>query len=444
MLLDVLSLELSAVLGMALLQAVGLAPTEKTALAVLAFAPPSFVIPFMLGGLYRRSRLRAVPSGITVLSGVARALPMAGMLLLVSLVLSRLSTGLRGVEVVAAVALPALAVVPIQRLSWHRVAIGRPSRVIILGSGEVADAVKSRLERNGGVDILGTVDDEPRPGFPTIGKIEELETLCREKGVDVVIVALPQAPWLVVSQTLFQLIGGVDILVVPSFFELITWRSGVIDVGGIPLVPLREAQRSSLQTLKRAFDLVAASLLLVLSSPLALAAAISIRCTSPGPVFFRQVRSGRGGKAFTIFKFRTMYAGAEEQRADLVTLSDADGPRFKMTRDPRVTRVGAVLRRFSIDELPQLLNVLSGQMSLVGPRPFPLDEAEALHMGSAAARFDVLPGMTGLWQVSGRSDLSWDDLCRLDAIYVRSWSLWWDVRILLQTPWAVIRRQGAY
>ncbi len=159
-------------------------------------------------------------------------------------------------------------------------------------------------------------------------------------------------------------------------------------------------------------------------------------------MFFRQLRSGRGGRPFAIYKFRTMVDGADKHREALWTASDSVGL-FKMREDPRVTRFGSWLRKTSLDELPQLFNVLIGHMSLVGPRPFTLSESSEIN-GWAARRFEVRPGMTGLWQVSGRSELSWQDLRRLDYIYVASWSFWWDLKILWQTPTIVGRRQGAY
>jgi exopolysaccharide biosynthesis polyprenyl glycosylphosphotransferase len=301
------------------------------------------------------------------------------------------------------------------------------------------------MRRTGGIDVLGMVDESTPPGFETIGCVSDVPRLCDELGVDRIIVALPRAPWSLVSETLQPLIGTVDIAVVPSLYELMTWRSGIADVSGIPLVPLVAAQAGWVPRIaKRVLDVVVAAVTLVVLSPVLLAAAISIRATSKGPVIFRQRRAGLHDMTFTILKFRTMRVDAEEFRTDLMNQSNADGPRFKMERDPRVTRVGAFLRQYSIDELPQLFNVISGRMSLVGPRPFPLVESGAFHVGTAEARFEMKPGMTGLWQVSGRSDLSWDDLCRLDAIYVRSWSLAWDLRILAQTPLVALRRQGAY
>jgi exopolysaccharide biosynthesis polyprenyl glycosylphosphotransferase len=323
--------------------------------------------------------------------------------------------------------------------------LGRNQRVLIVGAGEVAEAVSSRLRRYGGLEVVGMVDDHPLPGFETIGTVADIGDLCSRGRIDRIIVALPRTPWLEVSEALQPLIGKLDIAVVPSLHELVTWRSGTQDLAGMPLIPLVGAQHSSSARLaKRAMDLFGAAVALFVLSPVLLVAIAAIRLESEGPVIFRQQRAGRGHRPFTIYKLRTMRVGSDGDRDRLRDDVDMRGGLFKLTDDPRVTRVGSILRRFSIDELPQLVNVLLGNMSLVGPRPYPFDESEALRTGPAASRFEVLPGMTGLWQVSGRSDLTWDDLCRLDAIYVRSWSLAWDLRILLQTPAAVIRSDGAY
>ena len=345
--------------------------------------------------------------------------------------------------------LPSLATVPLVRSSaahlGARVGLLRSQRVLIIGAGEAADHVMQRLQRHGLITPVGLVDDDPLPGFETIGRLADLPRICADLEVDRIIVALPRAPWLEVSEVIRPLIGVIDVAIVPSFYELVTWRSGTADLAGLPLVPLVPAQQSTAaRVVKRSMDLIVGTLAFIVSMPVLLAAALAIKIDSKGPVLFSQSRSGLGGKTFKILKFRTMEVGAELQNEMLMAQSDADGPRFKMLKDPRVTRVGAFLRRFSIDELPQLVNVLCGSMSLVGPRPFPVKDYGALSQGAAAARFDVQPGMTGLWQVSGRSDLTWDDLCRLDSVYVASWSILWDLRILLQTPVSVIRRWGAY
>jgi len=177
-------------------------------------------------------------------------------------------------------------------------------------------------------------------------------------------------------------------------------------------------------------------------SPFFLVTALVIKWTSPGPVYFRQVRTGRNERPFLVLKFRTMYEGSEARRHELLHLNEMDGPLFKMADDPRVTRPGRFLRRTSLDELPQLINVWKGDMSLVGPRPFVVSEAAEIE-GWARKRFEARPGMTGLWQVSGRNELSHLELCRLDYLYVASWSFWWDMQILWQTPATIFKGRGA-
>jgi lipopolysaccharide/colanic/teichoic acid biosynthesis glycosyltransferase len=195
--------------------------------------------------------------------------------------------------------------------------------------------------------------------------------------------------------------------------------------------------------LKRTFDLVGSSLLLALLSPVLAAAAIAVRISSRGPVVYRSMRPGIGGVPFACLKFRTMYRDADQLQADLESLNEASGALFKMRRDPRLTPVGRFLRRYSIDELPQLYNVLRGQMSLVGPRPLP--ERDFQHLEEwHKKRYLVTPGITGLWQVSGRSELDFDDLVRLDFLYLERWSVFLDLSILVKTVPAVFSRRGAF
>jgi exopolysaccharide biosynthesis polyprenyl glycosylphosphotransferase len=214
---------------------------------------------------------------------------------------------------------------------------------------------------------------------------------------------------------------------------------------GLPLLHVEEPEfTGSKRVVKEAVDRLGAGLALLASAPVLLAIALAVRLDSSGPVLFRQVRIGRGGREFSMLKFRTMAADAEEQRAALLDRNEnADGLLFKIADDPRITRVGRLLRRFSLDELPQLFNVLGGQMSLVGPRP-PLPAEVALYDDSVRRRLLVKPGLTGLWQVSGRSDLTWDESVRLDLRYVENWSLLLDLMILWKTVFAVIRARGAY
>jgi exopolysaccharide biosynthesis polyprenyl glycosylphosphotransferase len=237
----------------------------------------------------------------------------------------------------------------------------------------------------------------------------------------------------------------IQVSIVPRYFEIFTSNALLDDVEGMPVVtlpPMRLGRSSRL--LKRGFDVVLSSAVLLLVSPLLLAVAIAIRLDSPGGIIYRQPRRGRNGSTFTIAKFRTMAAGAEARRADVLHLNEVDGPLFKVKQgDPRVTRIGGFLRRYSLDELPQLWNVVRGEMSLVGPRPFVVYEADQI-TGWASRRLDTTPGITGLWQVLGRNDIPFDEMVKLDYIYVTNWSLWWDLKILCQTIPVVLGKRGAY
>jgi exopolysaccharide biosynthesis polyprenyl glycosylphosphotransferase len=242
----------------------------------------------------------------------------------------------------------------------------------------------------------------------------------------------------------WQLEGtGIDLVVAPQLTDIAGPRVHIRPVEGLPLLHVEEPKLSGVAWLfKNLMDRLLAALLLVVCLPLFVVVALVIRLSDRGPVFFKQVRVGREGKTFEVVKFRTMYVDAEERLAHLVDLNESDGLLFKIRNDPRITEAGRFLRKTSIDELPQLLNVLRGQMSLVGPRPLPADDGDFL--GDVRRRLLVRPGITGLWQVSGRSELSWDDAVRLDLYYVDNWSLAFDLVIILRTVGVVFRRKGAY
>ncbi len=215
-------------------------------------------------------------------------------------------------------------------------------------------------------------------------------------------------------------------------------------VAGLPLIHVEAPEFRGARKIAKGFlDRFTATVGLTLALPLMIAIAIAIKLDSKGPVIFRQIRVGQGGREFGVYKFRTMVVNADEMLAKLAARNEHDGLLFKMRKDPRVTRVGRILRKYSLDELPQLLNVLVGHMSLVGPRP-PLPSEVARYDGDIARRLLVKPGITGLWQVSGRSDLSWEDGLRLDLYYVENWSLATDVVIMWKTIGAVMKSRGAY
>jgi len=237
---------------------------------------------------------------------------------------------------------------------------------------------------------------------------------------------------------------GVKVRVAPRTTELLIERGEYIPGQGIPLFELRPPIFAGAQWItKRTFDVVVSLLIVVVGSPLWLILALLIKLSSSGSVLYSDRRIGLGERPFEMVKFRTMVAGAAEEQAALEGENEASGALFKIRNDPRVTRVGRLLRRLSIDELPNLVNVLRGEMSLVGPRPLPVRDYERLEEWHRR-RYNVLPGMTGLWQVAGRSDLTFDDLVRLDFYYIENWSIWLDISILLKTPLAVFARKGAY
>ena len=236
-----------------------------------------------------------------------------------------------------------------------------------------------------------------------------------------------------------------QMIVVPAMTDIAGQRIQMTPVAGIPLMHVEKPQADrSLRITKRIFDLVMASLVMLILSPLLLITAMLVKLEDGGPVIFKQQRIGRRGEPFWLYKFRSMVPDAEKIRAEkLESQNEADGRLFKMHRDPRVTKIGRFIRRFSIDELPQLFNVLKGEMSLIGPRPA-LEHEVKQYKAHVRRRLDVRPGLTGLWQVSGRSDLSWDDAVRLDLYYVDNWSLVQDIVILFRTVRAVVSSRGAY
>lgn len=283
-------------------------------------------------------------------------------------------------------------------------------------------------------------------GVPVLGGVERVVAAVQATGADLVVLvpgpalgagALREIAWHLHA-------AGVDLAVAPILADVSVGRLSTEDAAGLPLLHVREPDLSRVTRVpKEIFDRVVALTLLTLLAPALVTIAVVVRVDSRGPALFRQRRVGRAGRPFTMLKFRTMTRDAEARKAELADRNISDGLLFKMTDDPRVTRVGRFLRRYSVDELPQLLNVLGGSMSLVGPRP-PLPEEVAAYDEETGRRLLVKPGLTGLWQVSGRSDLPWDESVRLDVRYVENWSPLLDLRILWRTGAAVVRGTGAY
>jgi exopolysaccharide biosynthesis polyprenyl glycosylphosphotransferase len=326
------------------------------------------------------------------------------------------------------------------------------SRVIIVGAGEAGRTVMRTIVARPemGYHIVGFVDDNPEKQtnigrFQALGPVDDLPRLIEEQAVDEVIITLP---WMSQRKTM-RIVREcvqrqVSARIVPDLFQMSLSQVNVDDLGGVPLIGVREVGFSpSALLIKRAVDIVGSVACMVVLAPLIGLITLAIKLDSPGPIIFCQNRVGLGGKLFKMYKFRSMHQRAEERLEDLRELDEIDGITFKIREDPRATRIGRFLRRTSLDELPQLWNVLRGEMSLVGPRPN-LPEEVSRYLEWHKKRLQVPPGLTGMWQVSGRSLLSFDETVLLDLYYIENWSLWLDCKILLRTIPTVLTRKGAF
>ncbi len=327
-------------------------------------------------------------------------------------------------------------------------------RVLVVGAGEVGRVVMRTIAARPelGYYVVGFLDDDAQKGatnigrFKALGGLDNLPATLKSENVSEVIITLP---WMYYRKIIGMIDQsrrvGVRARLVPDMFQLTLSRVEVDDSLGIPLIGTRPAAiRGSSLFLKRALDLVVGGAMFALLSPIMALAALVIKLDSPGPIIFKQTRVGKDGRLFTCFKFRSMRQGAEGEKQALLHLNEADGPLFKIRQDPRRTRVGQFLRRTSIDELPQLVNVLRGEMSLVGPRPpepCEVEQYQPWHM----QRLSAMPGMTGMWQVSGRSDIaSFDEIALLDIWYAENWSVGLDIKIMLRTIPVALFGRGAY
>jgi exopolysaccharide biosynthesis polyprenyl glycosylphosphotransferase len=332
---------------------------------------------------------------------------------------------------------------------WILAQAGYRRRAVLVGSGqhleEVAHALASRARA--AVEVVGYFSLTPRPqnGLRSLGELDQLPVVLAEERVQEVIIADPDFP----QERAVELVDtchqrGVTVHIAPSTMEILIDRAEFVPGQTVPLFTLRPPVFEGIDfALKRAFDLVMSIAGLVILSPALLAIALAVRLSSRGPVIYRSVRPGMAGKPFQCFKFRTMREHADQVQDDLESLNEKSGALFKIRQDPRLTLIGGFLRRYSLDELLQLVNVVRGEMSLVGPRPLPMRDFERLEEWHKK-RYLVLPGITGLWQVSGRSDLDFDDLVRLDFLYLERWSVMLDLQILLKTIPAVLSRRGAF
>ena len=393
------------------------------------------VLVFWRAGLYAPRELRV---------GAGRVVPSVFLVAALALAFA-IGTGQHfttfGLYVVGAVLVAAL--VALFRASYELVtgsfmrAVGVRRKAVLVGDPESRAHLRESLGASRG-GIYYAFEGEVDPG-------PDVEAALAAQPLDELLVAdsgLPDGRLLEIVEAAHR--RGVKVRVAPRTTELLIERGQYVPGQGVPLFELRPPIFAGTDwATKRAFDLLVGVLIVVAGSPLWLAIAAAIKFSSRGPVFYADPRIGLGERPFRMLKFRTMVQGAESQRADLEGANEASGALFKIRDDPRVTPVGRLLRRFSLDEVPNVLNVLRGEMSLVGPRPLPVRDFGRLEPWHRK-RYNVLPGMTGLWQVAGRSDLTFDDLVRLDFYYLENWSIWLDVTILFKTPWAVFAARGAY
>lgn len=334
--------------------------------------------------------------------------------------------------------------------------IGRNLRsVVIVGVNDRAMLMAKRIEARPelGYQIKGFVDDPSAridslegTGYPLLASLGNFRSFLHQHSVDEVIICLPLKSRYEAAARIITLCEkeGVVVRLLSDFFSLELGRMRTDFLDGLPMITITTgAQEGWLIVAKRLLDLVGSVFLIALLSPLLLATALLIKATSPGPVFFVQERLGLNKRLFCIYKFRTMVQGADRMQQELEHLNEVDGAAFKIRNDPRITPIGKFLRKTSIDELPQLFNVLKGDMSLVGPRPLPVRDYQNFDEDWHRRRFSVKPGITCLWQVGGRSDLDFNQWMELDMLYIDRWSFWLDIKILLQTIPAVLKSRGA-
>lgn len=319
--------------------------------------------------------------------------------------------------------------------------------VLIIGAGKVGTALTQEINRRKalGLKIVGFLDDfkTTDKDHTVLGKISDFPAVAQREFINMIFVTIQLE-----TQVFLQILEQAQemrlaVRVVPQGFEMSTGDFGKYNIGFIPVLEYSQEGYEFRHPGKRIFDTLAAGTLLLLLSPLLLFIILRIKMDSPGPVFYMSRRYGQRGEQFFMYKFRSMVVDADAQQKDLQCKNEVDGPIFKIKNDPRVTPFGKVLRKYSLDELPQLLNVIRGEMSLVGPRPFPIDQIEKEDLRQLK-RLQVKPGITGLWQIRGRSDISFSRLIKWDIWYINNWSFWLDINILLQTIPVVVKGRGAY
>ena len=412
----------------------------------LKFAAPITVLVFAQAGLYRRRESRP---------GAGRIL---ACLIVVALIVLAFGFG-TGYDFTTSGLIPTSVVVSAVTIGLFRAAYesvslevmraaGIRRRVVLVGEGESLVRLRQSLAAaRGGIayEFVGAVGPEPAPGIRQLGSHAELPFVLEQVRPDEVILAEASLEERTVLEVVEQAHRqGIKVRLAPDTTELLVQRGEYVPGQGAPLFELRPPVLTGWDwAVKKGFDMLVSALVLIIGLPLWALIALAVKLDSRGPIFFIDHRIGVGEREFGMLKFRTMVADAAALQSELERSNEAEGALFKIREDPRVTRVGRLLRRFSLDEIPQIVNVFRGEMSLVGPRPLPLRDYRLLEDWHRA-RYSVLPGMTGLWQISGRSGLTFDDLVRLDFTYLENWSIWLDITIIARTIPAVITRRGAY
>jgi exopolysaccharide biosynthesis polyprenyl glycosylphosphotransferase len=450
---DALSLTLAALLAVALTQQ-GVSVSSD-----LLWVPVSAILPltaFAFYRLYERDRQQIVVSTLDEWRDFLNAL---SIVCLLELVVGETVHGTHRIlsgstSEIAIFWASSLVLLPLARAVVRHSAfplIHTQQNTLVVGAGHVGQMLALKIKKHPeyNLRLVGFLDDEPHAldpaiaDVPVLGGEDELVDLIRKHGVSRVILAFSRRS----AENLLDVVRAsglrdVNLSIVPRYFEIIASNVQIVDVEGVPVIELPAPRLSRIARFsKRCLDLSLTIVGLILTAPVFVCIAIAIKLDSRGPVFFKQPRMGRDQRIFDIIKFRTMRVGAEQQREGLLTANESTGPLFKIRDDPRVTRVGRLLRRLSLDELPQVFNVLKGEMSLVGPRPFVVYEDQQID-GWARRRLDLTPGITGLWQVLGRNDIGFEEMVKLDYLYVSNWSLWWDVKLLLRTAPIVFLRRG--
>jgi exopolysaccharide biosynthesis polyprenyl glycosylphosphotransferase len=443
---DALALLITAPIAALLVR--GADPAQFT-LVILATLP-IWIVLFNLYGLYERPTKRISHSSLDDLPHIFHALLVGG---LATWFVVRALPGPEQLTLAESALFGVLAMTLMLSLrglvSARILDVMGPERVLIVGDDPVIRPLIRVTERHPeiGLTAIGVVADSPQPSFDIpglrpLGRLSDLERVIGAEQPDRVFICSsslePEAALEVIDASRqFSLKIGI----LPEALELFGPSVEIDELQGVAVLEASPPVLSrSSRALKRLFDLVVASTLLILGAPILLASAIAIKATSPGPVIFRQRRVGRGGRGFWLVKFRTMVPDAEQRRDELLAHSE-DPNWLKLDKDPRITRVGQFLRRTSIDELPQLFNVVKGDMSIVGPRPLP-DYEDAAVAGWGRGRLDLTPGITGLWQVLGRTLIPFEEMVKLDYVYVTNWSLWLDVKVLLKTLPVVFGGRG--